>query len=47
MTRIEIIPNHVESKAKDQLEKWEQVTSNHQELACFIDIGDRAITFII
>lgn len=47
MTQIKIIPDHVRSKAKDQLEKWEQVISNCQELAYFIDVEDRAMVVII
>jgi hypothetical protein len=47
MTRIKIVLDHVESKAKDQLEKWEQVMNNRKKIACFTNIGDRAITSII
>lgn len=47
MTRIKIILNHVRSKAKDQLEKWEQIMDNCEKLLCFIDVADHAMAFII
>ncbi len=47
MTRMEIIPNHVESKARTQFEKWKQVMDDCQELAYLSDIAYHAMAFII
>jgi hypothetical protein len=47
MTQMEAIPNHVESRAKTQLEKWKQVMDDCQELTCFTDITNYAMTSII
>jgi hypothetical protein len=47
MIQIEIAPDHVETRAKNQLEKWEQIMSNCKKLTCFIDIGDCAMASII
>ncbi len=47
MTQIEIIVGHVESRAKDWFKKWEQVMSDCNELACFINVGNCAMISII
>jgi hypothetical protein len=44
---MEIIPNHVESKARTQFEKWKQVMDDCQELAYLSDIAYHAMAFII
>jgi hypothetical protein len=47
MTWIEIVLDHVESKAKDQPQKWEQVMNNYQELVCLTNVGDCTMAIII
>jgi hypothetical protein len=39
---MEAIPNHVESRAKIQLEKWKQIMDDCQELAYLTNIANCA-----
>jgi hypothetical protein len=43
---MEIIPDHVVSQTHAKLEQWKQLMDYYQELACFIDLGDRAMEVI-
>jgi len=44
---MEVIPDHVESKARTQPKKWKQVMDGCQELTCLIDIANRTVASII
>jgi hypothetical protein len=44
---MEAIPDHVESRAKIQLEKWKQAVDDHHELAYLINIADHTMGSII
>jgi hypothetical protein len=43
---MEAIPNHVESRAKTQPQKWKQVMDDYQELICLTNITDRTMANI-
>jgi hypothetical protein len=44
---MEVIPFHVESKARTQPKKWKQIMDSYQELTCLIDIANRTVASII
>jgi hypothetical protein len=43
---MEIIPDHVVSRAHVELEQWKQLMYYYQELACLTNLGDRVMEVI-
>jgi hypothetical protein len=43
---MEAIPDHVESKAKTQLEKWKQIMDDYHEFACLNNVANHAMASI-